>query len=159
MPDAAEERGFLTKPVSAAGTEAIPPRAGEALRRFTDFTYPPQMDGTRCLNVGRGITLSGEVTSCDKLFIEGSVDVKLTNCRIIEIAETGLFKGSTTIDEAEVRGRFEGDLVVHNRLLIKATGRVSGTIRYGQIEIECGGQIFGDIQAQSPGEARETPRG
>src|SRR6516225_251694 len=149
MPDAAEERGFLTKPVSAAGTEAIPPRAGEALRRFTDFTYPPQMDGTRCLNVGRGITLSGEVTSCDKLFIEGSVDVKLTNCRIIEIAEAGLFKGSTTIDEAEVRGRFEGDLVVHNRLLIKATGRVSGTIRYGQIEIECGGQIFGDIQAQS----------
>ena len=159
MPDAAEERGFLTKPVSAAGTEAIPPRAGEALRRFTDFTYPPKPDdGTRCLNVGRGITLSGEVTSCDKLFIEGSVDVKLTNCRIIEIAEAGLFKGSTTIDEAEVRGRFEGDLVVHNRLLIKATGRVSGTIRYGQIEIECGGQIFGDIQAQSPGEARETPR-
>ena len=158
MPDAAEERGFLTKPVSAAGTVAIPPGAGEALRRFTDFTYPPQMDGTRCLNVGRGITLSGEVTSCDKLFIEGSVDVKLTNCRIIEIAEAGLFKGSTTIDEAEVRGRFEGDLVVHNRLLIKATGRVSGTIRYGQIEIECGGQIFGDIQAQSPREARETPR-
>jgi len=52
-----------------------------------------------------------------------------------------VFKGSTTIDEAEVRGRFEGDLVVHNRLLIKATGRVSGTIRYGQIEIEFGGQI------------------
>jgi hypothetical protein len=25
---------------------------------------------------------------------------------------------------------------------------VSGTIRYGQIEIECGGQISGDIQAQ-----------
>ena len=28
-----------------------------------------------------------------------------------------VFKGSTTIDEAEVRGRFEGDLVVHNGLL------------------------------------------
>ena len=40
MPDAAEERGFLTKPVSAAGTVAIPPRADEALRRFADFTYP-----------------------------------------------------------------------------------------------------------------------
>ena len=33
-------------------------------------------------------------------------------------------------------------------LLIKASGRVSGTIRYGQIEIECGGQISGDVQAQ-----------
>jgi len=160
MADAPNDIGFLVKPVSAAGSVAMPPRADEALRRFTDLAYPPKPDdGTRCLSVGRGITLSGEVTSCDKLFIEGSVDVKLTNCRIIEIAEAGLFKGSTTIDEAEVRGRFEGDLVVHNRLLIKATGRVSGTIRYGQIEIECGGQIFGDIQAQSPGEARETPYG
>jgi cytoskeletal protein CcmA (bactofilin family) len=40
--------------------------------------------------------------------------------------------------------------------LIKATGRVSGTIRYGQIEIECGGQISGDIQAQPAGEAHEV---
>ena len=32
--------------------------------------------------------------------------------------------------------------------MIKASGRVSGTIRYGQIEIECGGQISGDVQAQ-----------
>ena len=61
---------------------------------------------------------------------------------------SGLFKGSATIDELEVRGRFEGNLIVRKRLLIRATGRVSGTIRYGQIEIECGGQISGDIQAQ-----------
>jgi cytoskeletal protein CcmA (bactofilin family) len=89
--------------------------------------------------------------------IEGSVDAKLTNCRAIEIAESGLFKGSTTIDEAEIRGRVEGDLIVRNRLLIKATGRVSGTISYGQIEIECGGQIFGDIQAQPASELGRAP--
>ena len=105
------------------------------------------------ISVGRGISLSGEVNSCDKLLIEGSVDAKLTNCRAIEIAESGLFKGSTSIDEAEIRGRFEGDLIVRNRLLIKATGRVSGTIRYGQIEIECGG----DIQAQPAGELGKAP--
>ena len=93
----------------------------------------------------------------DKLLIEGSVDAKLTNCRAIEIAESGLFKGSTTIDEAEIRGRFEGDLIVRNRLLIKATGRVSGTISYGQIEIECGGQIFGDIHAQLAGQLGRAP--
>jgi cytoskeletal protein CcmA (bactofilin family) len=47
-------------------------------------------------------------------------------------------------------------LVVRKRLLIKATGRVSGTIRYGQIEIECGGQISGDIQAQAASEPSEA---
>jgi cytoskeletal protein CcmA (bactofilin family) len=67
-----------------------------------------------------------------------------------------LFKGSTSIEEAEVSGRFEGNLTVRKRLLIKATGRVSGTIRYGQIEIECGGQISGDIQAQPAGESGEV---
>jgi len=78
----------------------------------------------------------------------GSVEANLQNCHDVDIAESGLFKGSATIDEIDVRGRFEGNLVVRKRLFIRATGRVSGTIRYGQIEIECGGQISGDIQAQ-----------
>lgn len=105
----------------------------------------------RRLSVGRGITLSGEINSCQKLYIEGIVEANLTNCRDLDIAESGLFKGSTSIEEAEVSGRFEGDLTVRKRLLIKATGRVSGTIRYGQLEIERGGQISGDIQAQPTG--------
>jgi cytoskeletal protein CcmA (bactofilin family) len=153
MADAADDSDLVAKSFRPVGPQAIPPRSGEAMRRVADLTYPRKPDGeSRCLSVGRGITLSGEVNSCDKLLIEGSVDAKLTNCRAIEIAESGLFKGSTSIDEAEIRGCFEGDLIVRNRLLIKATGRVSGTIRYGHIEIERGGQIFGDIQAQPAGE-------
>src|SRR5246127_2778830 len=158
MADAADDRDLVAKPPPPVGPQAIPSRSGEARPRLADLTYPLKPDGeSRCLNVGRGITLSGEVNSCDKLLIEGSVEAKLTNCRAIEIAESGLFKGSTTIDEAEIRGRFEGDLIVRNRLLIKATGRVSGTISYGHIEIECGGQIFGDIQAQPAGELGRAP--
>ena len=88
--------------------------------------------------------------------IEGSVEANLNNCRDVEIAESGLFKGSAAIEDAEIRGRFEGNLVVRKRLLIKASGRVSGTIRYGQIEIECGGQISGDIQAQPSAETGEV---
>jgi cytoskeletal protein CcmA (bactofilin family) len=103
----------------------------------------------RKLIVGREITLSGEISSCDRLVIEGSVEANLQNCNEVELAETGLFKGAATIDEIEVRGRFEGSLTVRKRLLIRATGRVSGTIRYGQIEIECGGQISGDVQANA----------
>ena len=134
-----------------------PPRPGDPLRRPMDLTNQAKPDGEmRRLSVGREITLSGEINSCDKLFIEGSVEANLTNCRDVDIAESGLFKGSAAIEEAEVRGRFEGNLTVRKRLLIKATGRVSGTIRYGQIEIECGGQISGDIQAQAAGESGEV---
>jgi cytoskeletal protein CcmA (bactofilin family) len=112
---------------------------------------------TRKLIVGREISLSGEITACDRLVVEGSVEANLANCRDIDIAETGLFKGSASIDDAEIRGRFEGTLNVRRRLLIRATGRVIGTVRYGQIEIECGGQISGDIQAQPISDAGDAP--
>lgn len=178
MADTSDDLGIPMKPVRPAGPAATPPtrppampprapdlaRAGDAmrpaemLRRPTDLSNQPKPEGEmRRLSVGREITLSGEITSCDKLFVEGSVEANLTNCRDVDIAEGGLFKGSAAIEEAEVRGRFEGNLTVRKRLLIKSTGRVSGTIRYGQIEIECGGQISGDIQAQPAGEAGEAP--
>ncbi|HEX3863449.1 MAG TPA: polymer-forming cytoskeletal protein [Stellaceae bacterium] len=99
----------------------------------------------RKLIVGREIILSGEVTSCDRLIIEGTLEANVQNCNDIDISETGLFKGSASVDEAEVRGRFEGNLTVRRRLMIRASGRITGTVRYGQLEIECGGQITGDI--------------
>jgi len=128
----------------AGSSMAAIPLAGGPL------TAPRRNDSDlRKLIVGREITLSGEINSCDKLVIEGSVEANLQNCTEVELAESGLFKGSATIYEIDVRGRFEGTLTVRKRLVIRASGRVSGTIRYGQIEIECGGQISGDVQANA----------
>jgi cytoskeletal protein CcmA (bactofilin family) len=132
---------------SRSGIDAIP-------RRMEAAPIPPapiavkREAETRKLIVGREISLSGEITSCDRLVVEGSVEANLANCRDIEISESGVFKGSASIEDAEIRGRFEGVLHVRRRLLIRASGRVTGTVRYGQVEIECGGQISGDVQAQ-----------
>jgi len=131
-------------------------KPGEAGRPPLTPTPVKREAETRKLIVGREISLSGEITACDRLVVEGSVEANLANCRDIDIAESGLFKGSASIDDAEVRGRFEGTLNVRRRLLIRATGKVIGTVRYGQIEIECGGQISGEIQAQ-PIEGVESP--
>jgi cytoskeletal protein CcmA (bactofilin family) len=177
MADASDDLGIPMKPARPPGpaasalvkAPAMPPRAPdlvratdaartpEALRRPGEPVPQPRRNEAevRKLIVGREITLSGEITSCDMLLVEGSVEANLTNCRDVDIAESGLFKGSASIEDAEIRGRFEGNLVVRKRLLIKASGRVSGTIRYGQIEIECGGQISGDIQAQPTSEPGE----
>ena len=178
MADVSDDLGIPMKPTRPPGpgasalvkTPTIPPRAPDLVRAADTARTPeaPRRPGepvgqprrseaeVRKLIVGREITLSGEITSCDKLIVEGSVEANLTNCRDVDIAESGLFKGSASIEDAEIRGRFEGNLVVRKRLLIKASGRVSGTIRYGQIEIECGGQISGDIQAQPSSEPAEV---
>lgn len=98
--------------------------------------------------VGREIVLSGQITSCDRLIVEGRVEATLSDSKAIEIAESGFFKGSAEIDSADIAGNFEGNLTVRERITIRATGRVTGQIRYGQIEIEAGGEIGGDIQPQ-----------
>jgi cytoskeletal protein CcmA (bactofilin family) len=124
------------------------PRVPTATTPTVMTPTPPRRNETehRKLIVGREIALSGEITSCDRLIVEGSVEANLANCRDIDIAESGLFKGSASIEEAEIRGRFEGTLTVRKKLFIRSTGKVVGTVRYTQIEIEAGGQLSGDIQ-------------
>src|SRR5580704_3589515 len=105
----------------------------------------------RTLIIGEGISLSGEVTSCDRLIVEGTIEAKLEKCQHVIIAETGVFNGKASTENADVRGRFQGELVVRKRLLIRAGGHVSGTIAYGEIEIESGGKISGAIEEAAAG--------
>jgi cytoskeletal protein CcmA (bactofilin family) len=156
MADQADDLGIPVKPVPVPPRVADlsrpgggPPNAPNSLNRRVDQPVGLRDDSieARKLIVGRGISLSGEITSCDRLVIEGSVEAKLQDCQHMEITETGVFNGNAAIDDVEVSGRFEGDLVVRKRLLIRASGHVSGTITYGEIEIEAGGRISGVIQA------------
>ncbi|MFO1242659.1 MAG: polymer-forming cytoskeletal protein [Rickettsiales bacterium] len=99
----------------------------------------------RILTVGNDITLNGEIASCDRIVIEGRVDAILKEVHTVEIAESGSFKGKAEIEDAEISGVFDGELVVRNRLTIYSTGKVRGKIAYGEIEIERGGEITGEI--------------
>jgi cytoskeletal protein CcmA (bactofilin family) len=115
------------------------------------------------LIVGPDIKLKGaEITDCDTLVVEGRVEASMDS-RVIQIAEHGVFVGKAGIDIAEIRGRFEGELTARKQLVIRATGRVSGKVRYGKVAIEEGGEISGDIAAlpetKGPGAARAADPG
>jgi len=99
------------------------------------------------LIVGPDIKLKGaEITDCDTLIVEGRVEASMDS-RVIQISERGVFAGKVGIDVAEIRGHFEGELTARKQLLICATGKVSGKIRYGKLAVEEGGEISGDIAA------------
>jgi cytoskeletal protein CcmA (bactofilin family) len=103
-------------------------------------------EGESKLTVGPNIKLKGvEITDCDTLVVEGSVEATMDS-RVIQISERGSFKGSAEIDIAEIRGEFDGTLTVRQKLVIYATGKVTGKIRYGKVVIEEGGQLSGEIE-------------
>ena len=94
----------------------------------------------RTMIVGPGMAFTGEIASCDRLIVEGSIDASLPKCQHVIIEGTGLFNGHASTDNADVHGRFQGELVVRKRLLIRAGGHVSGNITYGEIESSRAGQ-------------------
>jgi cytoskeletal protein CcmA (bactofilin family) len=99
------------------------------------------------LIVGKGISLDGKISSCDRLIVDGKVEAELQDCHTVEITENGNFKGAAEIAGAEISGHYEGSLTVRENLLIRATGRVTGTVRYGKLHIEDGGEINGDVKS------------
>ncbi|GAA5158143.1 polymer-forming cytoskeletal protein [Viridibacterium curvum] len=102
--------------------------------------------GSRLI-VGPDVKLKGaEIQDCDTLIVEGSVEATMDS-RVIRISQGGAFRGKVGIDIAEIHGDFEGELTARQQLIIHATGRVRGQIRYGQVFIESGGILSGDIQS------------
>jgi cytoskeletal protein CcmA (bactofilin family) len=103
------------------------------------------------LIVGPNIKLKGvEITDCDTLVVEGFVEATIYS-RVMQISEQGAFKGAAEIEIAEIRGVFDGDLTVKQKLVIFSTGKVSGKIRYGKLVIEEGGRLSGDVQMDVAG--------
>jgi cytoskeletal protein CcmA (bactofilin family) len=105
------------------------------------------------LVVGHDIKIKGvEISDCDTLVVEGRVEATLDS-RVLEIADHGVFQGTIAVDQAEIRGRFEGDLTVRKQLIIHSSGKVSGKIRYAKIRIEEGAEIAGDLAVLDKGAA------
>jgi len=133
-------------PVEAPRPEPVPApaRAGEAR-------------GSKLI-VGQDIKLKGaEITDCDTLIVEGRVEAAMDS-RVMQISEHGVFCGTAGIDLAEIHGRFEGDLTVRGQLVIHATGKVTGKIRYARLTIQEGGELSGDIGALAAGDAQRRER-
>ena len=119
----------------------------------------PAKDGESKLTVGPNIKLKGvEITDCDTLVVEGSVEATMDS-RVIQISERGAFKGSAEIDIAEIRGQFDGNLTVRQKLTIFSTGKVTGKVRYGKVVIEEGGQLSGEIEAAAAAPATRPAQG
>lgn len=116
-------------------------------------------EGGSKLTVGPNIKLKGvEITDCDTLVVEGLVEATMDS-RVMQISERGAFKGSAEIDIAEIHGEFDGNLTVRQKLVIYATGKVTGKIRYGKLVIEEGGQLAGEILFGAVGNSKAAVMG
>lgn len=135
---------------TSSGTSVTGSPALEETTTPEQSISPPIESGSK-LTVGPNIKLKGvEITDCDTLVVEGLVEATMDS-RVMQISEQGAFKGSADIDVAEIRGQFNGNLTARQKLVIYSTGKVTGTVRYGKLVIEEGGQLSGEVQVGGSG--------
>jgi cytoskeletal protein CcmA (bactofilin family) len=140
--DAFTSRNTLGSGIGTAGTGGSPAGAVTPSSSVASSSSAPRQASAASqdspgskLTVGPNIKLKGvEITDCDTLVVEGTVEATMDS-RVIQIAE--------------LHGEFDGALTVRQKLVIHSTGKVSGKIRYGKVVIEEGGELTGQIEAGS----------
>ncbi|MBX7198354.1 MAG: polymer-forming cytoskeletal protein [Rhodospirillaceae bacterium] len=120
-------------------------------RRVADIPNPAAMraaaenDG-RSLIVGKAIRMKGEISGCERLVIDGTVDAALTDVKTIEVTASGQFKGTAEVETAVIAGVYEGTLKVAGHLEVASTGAIKGAVSYKTIMVANGGKLEGTIE-------------
>lgn len=144
----------LHDPDVMAQTEMARQYAGEVVSpRVTGPALGEDADSTR-LCIGSKIKMKGSVEDCGVLQVDGHFEASAQS-NYLKVSEPGIFVGDADVHNAEIVGRFEGNLTVKDKLIIRGTGVITGTVRYGSIEIASGGRISGDVQATLKNEPTE----
>jgi len=96
------------------------------------------------LTLGLGVTLTGTVTVPGRAVIHGTLEGALA-ARDVLVGPEGRVSGTLEADTVELQGEGPATLTARTALVVRATGRVTGTVRYGRLEVEPGGVLQGDL--------------
>jgi cytoskeletal protein CcmA (bactofilin family) len=88
--------------------------------------------------IAKNSTFVGEITSDGDFRVDGILEGTLKTKGKIIIGVDGFVKGTIEATNAEIEGKFSGQLSIANILTIKATANISGDIVVGKLSIEPG---------------------
>jgi tetratricopeptide (TPR) repeat protein/cytoskeletal protein CcmA (bactofilin family) len=133
---------------SDSPAEALPEKAPISEKAAIEETAPTEPASTqeRRLVIAAGISFRGEIAGCDRLVIDGAVEGEIKACRHIAVSEGAAFKGIALADDADIAGSCAGSLMVQEKLFVARTARVFGSVRYGRLAIEEGGELDGEVR-------------
>src|SRR3546814_6861139 len=114
-----------SKPPSGSVVPDIPRRGAADLPGSPARRPAPRSNiESKRLLVGKDISLSGEITACDILVVEGTVEATLEQSQLLEVTDTGTFRGKVQIEEAVIAGTFERTSPARDTITVRSPGRI-----------------------------------
>ena len=106
---------------------------------FSNKDKKPQKNRVMERNVvAKNTTIVGDIKSDGDFRIDGTLEGTLTTDGRVIIGVDGLIKGKVEATNADIEGKFSGELFVSNTLTIKNTADISGNVVIGKLSVEPG---------------------
>ncbi|WP_046746063.1 bactofilin family protein [Kordia zhangzhouensis] len=91
--------------------------------------------------IGKSTHIKGDVVSEADFRIDGKLEGSVKTTGKIVIGASGVITGKVNCTNADIEGRFEGELLVSNLLTIKSTATIEGEITIGKLSVEPGASL------------------
>ncbi len=131
----------------------IRPNYSVPSQRLPDSNGTQKEDRSGKLIIGEGILVAGQIDSCKSIFVQGRLETTV-ECYVLKVSDNGEFVGGAIVKDADIYGKFDGKLTVKGCLTVRANGIVLGKVEYGELKIERGGIVSGDMK---PSDLENSP--
>jgi cytoskeletal protein CcmA (bactofilin family) len=112
---------------------------------------------TSCAYFGEGVVFKGSITAPEKIVVHGTIEGEVV-ARDLLVGPTGTITGKVSVDQADIQGKIFDRIEAKVCLSLRKTGRIEGSTIYGEIEIEKGGVLSGEVATTKGSEGyRATP--
>ena len=110
-----------------------------------------QDEGGEMANIGKSITIKGDVTGDEDLVIEGRVEgrIELKN-QHLTIGPNGNVKAEIDAKQVTIVGRVTGNVSATERVEIRDSGRLDGDLVSPGLVIHEGAEVNGSISMKAP---------
>jgi len=142
------------RPQTPAAQPSAPAPQAEVMRPVPAAVPSPPPPAPASSRITSGLTLKGEISGREDLWIGGKVDGKLRmeTARVV-IGPSGKVHGEIEAREIVVEGNVDGDLLAAERLEIAATGTVEGDASAPRVALAEGAIFNGGVEVVRAGES------
>lgn len=88
--------------------------------------------------IANGTIFTGDLESSGDFRIEGTIIGNLRTSAKVVIGKTGSIQGSLICQNADVEGKFSGNLEVQETLTLRSTSNLEGEVEIGKLAVEPG---------------------
>lgn len=91
--------------------------------------------------IGSNTAIVGDVNSEGDFRIDGKVEGTIKTAGRVVIGKSGIASGKILCTDADIEGKFSGELFVENLLTLKSTANISGEVEIGKLSVEPGAEF------------------